>query len=109
MAYSAVVMFIIALILGKEFNFDSSTSYIISLVYLAIFGSLIAFSGYLTLIGRLGPDKAAYTVVIVPVIAITISVIFEGYEFTSMILLGMVLLIGGNVFALYKKKKVSQA
>jgi drug/metabolite transporter (DMT)-like permease len=105
MAYSAIVMFIIALILGKEFNFDSSTSYVISLAYLAIFGSLIAFSGYLTLIGRIGPDKAAYTVVIVPVIAITISVIFEAYEFTPTTLLGMVLLIGGNVFALYKKKE----
>jgi len=109
MAYSAIVMFIIALVLGKEFNFDSSSSYIFSLAYLAIFGLLVAFSGYLTLIGRIGPDKAAYTVVIVPVIAITISVIFEGYEFTTMTLLGMVLLIGGNVFALYKKKSKVQA
>jgi drug/metabolite transporter (DMT)-like permease len=104
MAYSAVVMFFIALILGKEFNFDTSSTYIFSLTYLAVFGSLIAFSGYLTLIGRIGPDKAAYTVVIVPAIAITISVIFEGYEFTTDTLLGMALLISGNVFALYKKK-----
>lgn len=104
MAYSAIVMFIIALFLGKEFNFDTSFNYMASLAYLAFFGSLIAFSGYLTLIGRIGPDKAAYTVVIVPAIAITISVIFEGYIFTVNTLIGMVLLIGGNVFALYKKK-----
>ena len=108
MAYSAIVMFIIALFLGKEFNFDTSFNYMTSLAYLAIFGSLIAFSGYLTLIGRIGPDKAAYTVVIVPAIAITISVIFEGYVFTVNTLIGMVLLIGGNVFALYKKKSTTK-
>jgi len=108
MAYSAISMLAIALLLGKEFTFDTSSTYIFSLIYLAIFGSIIAFIGYLTLIGRIGPDKAAYTVVIVPVIAITISVIFEGYKFNSYTLIGMLLLIGGNVFALYKKKSPSK-
>ena len=109
MAYSAIIMLIIVLLTGKEFTFDSSAPYVFSLFYLVIFGSIIAFSGYLTLIGRIGPDKAAYTVVIVPAIAITISVAFEGYQFNLYTLLGMALLISGNVFALYKKKSPSPA
>ena len=104
MIYGSAIMFSLAMILGKEVTFDTQFEYVSSLIYLTIFGSIIAFSTYLTLIGKIGADKAAYAIVIVPVIAITISAILEGYQFTSYTFIGMSLLISGNVYALYKKR-----
>lgn len=100
MIYGAIIMAVIATIVGKPFTFDPSLSYILSLGYLALFGSIIAFTGYLTLIGRIGADKAAYTIVFVPVIALTISTIFEGYQPGIYAIIGIALIIAGNILAL---------
>lgn len=105
MSYGALIMLTLALFLGKSFVIDSSPGYLISLVYLTIFGSIIAFSAYLTLISRIGPDKAAYAIVVVPVVAVIISTFLEDFEFTVLTAVGMVLLLAGNVLALYKKPK----
>lgn len=105
MVYGAIAMFIVALALNRPFTIDWSTDYIFSLVYLVIFGSIIAFNMYLTLISKVGAGKAAYTIVVVPVVAVIISTIFEGFIVTKYTIIGMLMLIVGNVFALYKKKQ----
>jgi drug/metabolite transporter (DMT)-like permease len=105
MLYGAGSMFLIALFSGKTPTFDPSMPYILSLIYLAVLGSVIAFSAYLTLIGRIGPDKAAYALVIVPMIAIGISMLFEGYKLQWISGIGILFLIAGNVFALWSIKK----
>ncbi len=102
MLYGGLSMFLLALLTGKTPTFDPSMDYILSLIYLAIFGSVIAFSFYLTLIGRIGADKAAYALVVVPVIAITISMVFEDYQLRLIPALGIALLLLGIVFALRK-------
>lgn len=104
MGYGAVIMFIVALGLGKTFIIDTNPEYLISLSYLTLFGSIIAFSTYLTLISRIGPDKAAYAIVVVPVVAVTISTFLEDFDFTLYTALGMILLITGNILALYNRK-----
>ncbi|SMD32583.1 EamA-like transporter family protein [Reichenbachiella faecimaris] len=105
MLYGGIWMGLLALILDRPFSFDPSTSYIISLLYLTVFGSIIAFGTYLTLISRVGADKAAYALVIIPVIAIGISSIFESYQMTLYAALGVVLILIGNVLAIRQKKK----
>ncbi len=105
MGYGGLTMFIIALILGKELVFDTSSSYLLSLAYLTIFGSIIAFTTYLTLISRIGPDRAAYVIVLVPLVAVTVSTILEGFQFTIFTAIGMALLIAGNFLALSDKQK----
>ena len=104
MLYGGLAMFILATVTGRPIGFDWGLSYVLSLVYLAVFGSVIAFGAYLTLIGKIGPDKAAYALVIVPLIAILISVLLEGYQLQLISILGIGLLIGGNVVALKKAK-----
>ena len=104
MGYGFIIMLTLALFLGKSFTLATDSEYLISLAYLTVFGSIIAFSGYLTLISRIGPDKAAYAIVVVPVVAVTISTFLEDFNFTVFTALGMVLLLAGNVLALYKKK-----
>ncbi len=102
MLYGGILMNLIAWGLGRPFTFDYSATYIYSLVYLTIFGSIIAFAAYLTLISRIGPDKAAYTLVVIPIIAIAISMIFENYQLTIFSGLGIVLILVGNILALKK-------
>jgi len=103
MLYGGMAMFLLALLQGKPLDFEFTLPYITSLVYLALFGSVFAFAAYLTLIGNIGADKAAYALVIVPLIALTISALLEGYRLTGIAVVGVLLLIGGNVFALRKK------
>ena len=104
MVYGSLAMMTIAVFSGKSITFDFSTPYILSLGYLALFGSIIAFTAYLTLVGKIGAGKAAYTIVIIPVIALTISTIFEDYVPDIFAFIGMFLIIIGNVLALKNKK-----
>lgn len=107
MLYGGITMFIAVLILQKPIVFESSMNYILSLVYLAIFGSIIAFSTYLKLLGEIGPDRSIYIALITPAIAMVISTIFEGYTWDIFAFLGIVLLFSGNILALrFKTQKV---
>jgi len=107
MAYGGAAMMMIAFISGKELSFIVTTEYISSLLYLAVFGSIIAFGAYLTLVGNIGAGKAAYVSLIVPVIALIISTILEDYHWTVNSLSGAVLILAGNTIALYKPKSNS--
>jgi drug/metabolite transporter (DMT)-like permease len=104
MLYGAGSMFIIGLIKNIPVNFELSIPYLSSLLYLAIFGSVIAFNTYLKLLGKIGPAKAAYILVIVPVIAMVISTFFESYVWKSTTIVGIMILILGNLIALDKIK-----
>lgn len=103
MSYGAAAMCIVAALSGKEFGFEMSMSYVISLFYLAVFGSMIAFGSYLTLIGRIGADRAAYANMLYPVVALAISTAYEGYRWSVPGLVGVMLIIAGNLIVLRGK------
>lgn len=112
MGYGAILMFAIALITGAPFRFETTPSYIVSLVYLALFGSVIAFGAYLTLLGRIGADRAAYNSLLFPLVALGISTLFEGYRWSVPALVGVLLVLAGNFLVLSRRRKmtlVSQA
>ena len=75
-------------------------SYVLSLAYLVVFGSVVAFASYLTLLKLVGPAPAAYVGVATPVVAMTLSTLFENYPWTPLAAFGVVLAIAGNWFAL---------
>lgn len=102
MTYGGIVITILALIMRKPFTFDISYSYIGSLLYLAIFGSIIAFNTYLSLIALWGPGKASYSLLVTPVIAIVISALFENYKSSVFAFLGTILVIFGNYLVIKK-------
>jgi len=62
-----------------------------------LFGSIVAFGGYLTLLGRIGPERAAYTMVLFPLVALGISTLFEGYQWTLLSACGVLLVVAGNI------------
>jgi drug/metabolite transporter (DMT)-like permease len=103
MLYGAAFMLILALFRGAQLQFDSSPGYILSLFYLAIFGSVIAFGSYLTLLGRIGLDRAAYVTVLFPVIALLLSTFFEDLQWGIPQLVGVGLILVGNAVVVTKK------
>jgi drug/metabolite transporter (DMT)-like permease len=99
MLIGASVLTLGALALGMPFTAEPSARYLGSLLYLAIPGSVIAFTAYLVLVGRIGPDRAAYSTVLFPIVALTVSTVFEGYHWTAPALCGLALVLGGNLLA----------
>jgi len=108
MAYGAVITLGVAAALATwgrlEFGIDLSFPYLASLIYLAIFGSVLGFGAYLTLLGRIGADRAAYATVLFPVVALGISTALEGYVWTAPALAGTVFILAGNVLVLKARK-----
>jgi drug/metabolite transporter (DMT)-like permease len=102
MFYGAILTGTVALASGHAFNFDATFTYISSLAYLAIFGSVFAFGAYLTLLGRIGAHKAGYVTVMFPVVAVILSVAFEGMQLTGTIVTGTALVLLGNLLILKK-------
>ena len=108
MLYGGFSMFMVVLILGKPLIFDTRLTYSISLLYLALFGSIVAFSSYLKLLGEIGPDRSVYVTIITPAIALLISTFYEGYRWDVYAFLGIILLFSGNFLAIrFKTKKVT--
>ncbi|MNJ93429.1 putative DMT superfamily transporter inner membrane protein [compost metagenome] len=108
MLYGSLLTLIVGLSLGTDFGVPLTARYVGALIYLALFGTVIAFGAYLSLAGRIGAEKAAYTSVLNPVIALIISSFFENFKWTPYIALGVVLCLAGNVFTLYSASKVNK-
>jgi drug/metabolite transporter (DMT)-like permease len=104
MAYGGGFTLIVALARGASFGFEPTFSYIASLAYLAVFGSVIAFGGYLTILSRIGPDRAAYITVIFPIVALILSTLFEGLRWELTAGFGVTLVIIGNAIALTRRR-----
>ena len=106
MAYGALITLVVALLRGVNFSFETSPAYLASLAYLAVFGSVIAFGSYLTLVGQMGVDRAAYIGVVFPLVALALSTLFEGLAWNLLGLLGVMLVASGNVLVLSRRRRV---
>ena len=102
MLYGAGIMFLFAIFRGTQLEFDLSIGYVASLIYLAVFGSVIAFGSYLTLLGRIGLDRAAYVTILFPIIALLLSTFFEDLQWGIPQLFGVGLVLIGNAIVLNK-------
>ncbi|KPX23439.1 Permease of the drug/metabolite transporter superfamily [Pseudomonas amygdali pv. dendropanacis] len=107
MFYGATILGLYCLLNGTPFTFEWNTRYVGSLLFLVIPGSVIAFTAYLTLVGRMGPERAAYCTVLFPIVALNISTWVEGYQWTVAALLGLVLVMAGNVLVFRKTRPVA--
>lgn len=102
MFYGSAVAAVMATTGGHSFSFEWSIGYVGSLAYLTVFGSIFAFGAYLTLLGRIGASKAGYSMVLFPVVALILSMLFEGLRIDATVLTGTLLVLAGNVFVLKK-------
>jgi drug/metabolite transporter (DMT)-like permease len=108
MLYGALLVAGYALIAGQPFTFDWSARYLLSLGYLSVFGSIIAFGAFLTLLGRIGADRAGYVTVAIPVVALLLSGLFEGLRWHGSLIVGMTLCLAGNVAVLTGRRAVGR-
>ena len=75
----------------------------VSLIYLSVVGTIIAFTVYLWLLGQVGIARAGYISVVMPLVALTISTIFEGFEWSAAGLSGLALIVTGNALMVRMK------
>lgn len=99
MLYGALFVAAVALASGAHLQFDPSWPYVASLLFLALFGSALAFGAYLTLMGRIGADRAAYTAVAIPIIALLLSTAFEHLRWRLETFSGVTACVAGILLA----------
>jgi drug/metabolite transporter (DMT)-like permease len=109
MAYGALFAFGLALGHGAPLAFDWSAGYVVSLVWLAVVASVIGFGCYLTLLRKIGADRAAYATVLFPLVALGISTLVEGYRWTIPAVLGVALVLAGNLVVLSARRRPVRA
>lgn len=92
---------------GLPFTFDARWPYVLSLLYLALFGSVVAFVAYLTLLQRIGAGRSGYTAAVIPVVAMLASTVFERYRWTPAAVAGLALVLAGTVLVLRAKARAA--
>ena len=102
MLYGSISLLIYLLITETTFNFGYSLKYNLSLVYLSVFGSVFGFTLYLSLIKKIGSNDAAYVAIIMPLIALLFSTLFEDLMWNVNLVIGAIMIIFGNILILKK-------
>lgn len=97
MVYGATYLGLAGIVRGDEFVVEPTFTYIAGLVWLIVISTVISFTAYLMLVGRIGPGRAGYATVVFPVFALLISSAMEGYDWSMMGLAGIALVAGGNI------------
>ena len=100
MAYGGMLTLILGWWMYGGPAFDLSPGYLISLAYLVLFGSIAAFGAYLSLIARIGAEYAAYVILLTPIVALSLSTLFEGYVWSPFALAGVAVVMVGNLIIL---------
>jgi drug/metabolite transporter (DMT)-like permease len=103
MTYGALFCAGFALVSGATFNFDPRTAYTVSLILLAVFASVIGFGVYLTLVQRIGAGRAAFSSVLFPLVALSISTVVEDHHWTPLAGVGVLLVLSGNLILLLRR------
>ena len=108
MAYGGLLTLAIHFGGGGELVMDWSAGYLAPMLYLTVFGSVVAFGCYMLLIGRIGAEYAAYVTLLMPVIALLLSTMFENFLWTSNAAIGVVIVLIGNLFILTPAETLNQ-
>ena len=105
MGYGTLVIAFVTLVLGRPLVFDWSAAYVGSLVYLVVFASVFGFWFFFSLVGRIGPERAGYVMVMFPVVALVLSTLFEDFTWTPLAAVGVLVVLLGNAFVLARSRQ----
>ena len=109
MAYGAILCVAIHFGIGGELIMDWTIGYLGPMLYLTVFGSVVAFGCYMLLIGRIGADHAAYAMLLMPVVALILSTFFESYQWSASGVFGVTLVLFGNLIILTPAQTLEKA
>lgn len=105
MAIGAVIDICLAFAVAGPPVFEARLGYWAGVIYLALLGSVLCFALYFPVVRKIGPGKAAYSSVLVPVIAMSLSTIFEDYQWSPLAIAGAALSLGGMLLALARRRR----
>ncbi len=105
MIWGAVILVLFCLVFGESWVLPQSLLFWSGVVYLALVSSILAFVTYLALVNRVGPARAAYATVLFPIVAMLVSTAAEGYEWTSLSILGLLMALSGTLLIFAQRTK----
>lgn len=105
MIWGAVILVLFCLVFGESWVLPPSLLFWSGVVYLALVSSILAFVTYLALVNRVGPARAAYATVLFPIVAMLVSTAAEGYEWTSLSILGLLMALSGTLLIFVQRTK----
>ena len=105
MAIGAIIDCILAFIIAGPPVAEARLGYWAGVIYLALFGSVLCFALYFPVVRKIGPGKAAYSSVMVPIIAMSLSTLFEAYRWSPLAIGGAALALGGMLLALAGRRR----
>ena len=111
MLYGSIAIFVFFSLSGDPWVISLTPKYIFSFIYLTIGATILAFGSYLTLVGMIGPGKAAYVFFITPILALLLSTFFENYKWEATGLIGTIIVLVGCLLMIrenYKKKPLQK-
>ena len=97
MLYGTCYLGLFSVLKGHEFIIEPTVRYLGSLVWLTVVSSVLTFSCYLLLIGRIGASRAGYATVVFPVFALLLSTGFENYRWSLLSMIGLGFVLIGNL------------
>ncbi|GAA0355903.1 EamA family transporter [Bowmanella denitrificans] len=100
MLYGTLILTLVSIFSGASFSFDARAPYVLSLIYLAVFGTVVAFACYFALLKNIGPQQASYVIVLFPLVAVVLSSWFEDFHWHSETIWGFSLVLAGNALVL---------
>ncbi len=107
MAAGGLTMLAVGLLSGDSLAIPLTPQFLLPLLYLSLFGSVIAFAAYLGLIRRIGAGQASYANVMIPMVALALSSLFEGYHWQIAAMAGLLVSLAGNLLVMRGKAKPS--
>lgn len=105
MCLGALFLAVATSVSGAGFAPPARADWWASVAYLAVVGSVLGFAAYLGLVARIGPNKAAYTTVLFPVVALWISWLIEDYHWHLPAIIGLALVTAGNVLVFTGRRR----
>jgi drug/metabolite transporter (DMT)-like permease len=96
MSWGVVYLGLVVALHRQSFVPRGTVPYMSALLYLALIGSVFGFLAYLSLVARIGPERAAYVTILSPVIALGLSTMLEGYNWNVSMILGLPMILAGN-------------
>jgi drug/metabolite transporter (DMT)-like permease len=109
MAAGALIDILFARALAGPPTFSARPGYWLGVLYLGVFASALTFSLYFPVVRKIGPGKAAYSSVLVPVIAMSFSTAIEGYRWNAVAIAGALLTLAGMLVAISRGRLVVQS
>ena len=100
MGYGGLLTLAIHFAMGGALTIDWSVGYLGPMLYLTVFGSIVAFGCYMLLISRIGAEYAAYVTLLMPIIALILSTLFEEYHWSANAFIGVAMVLAGNLIIL---------